>query len=67
MGHRYLKRVNASSGCLHPVECYLILPLNAHTSLCENGNLSVDASVYAQPLLVLHYAPLLHALEVRGE
>ncbi|MDH4556644.1 SagB/ThcOx family dehydrogenase [Pseudomonas sp. BN417] len=50
-GSRWALRVNPSSGNLHPTEAYLLLPPGA----VEEG------------ALLAHYAPDLHALEVRAQ
>jgi SagB-type dehydrogenase family enzyme len=50
-GNSWSLRMNPSSGNLHPVEAYVILP-----SLTDNG----------LPGGVIHYTPLLHALERRA-
>ncbi|WP_235981340.1 nitroreductase family protein [Aquipseudomonas ullengensis] len=50
-GNRWALRVNPSSGNLHPTEAYLLLPSEA----LEDG------------ALLAHYAPDVHALEVRAE
>ncbi|MND41718.1 Nitroreductase family protein [compost metagenome] len=50
-GNRWALRVNPSSGNLHPTEAYLLMPSGA----VEEG------------ALLAHYAPDVHALEVRAE
>lgn len=50
-GSRWALRVNPSSGNLHPTEAYLLLP----------------PGVLGEAGVLAHYAPDVHALELRGE
>ncbi|SDU89512.1 SagB/ThcOx family dehydrogenase [Pseudomonas sihuiensis] len=50
-GSRWALRVNPSSGNLHPTEAYLLLPPGA----------------VAEAAVLAHYAPDIHALEIRSE
>ena len=78
-GTVFHKRVNPSSGCLHPVECYLMLPSRAAGQLQRSDAATATGAVGAGAgagagvgagagtgATLFHYAPKAHVLEVRG-